>query len=101
MDYRNLGKAGVKVSPVCLGTMMFGGQTSEADSIRIIHQANELGINFIDTADMYAGGESEVVTGKAIADRRNDPPSRCRMPPTVSNGRPCSTASTIRWWWGS
>lgn len=72
MDYRNLGKAGVKVSPVCLGTMMFGGQTSEADSIRIIHQANDLGVNFIDTADMYAGGESEVVTGKAIADRRND-----------------------------
>ena len=49
MDYRNLGKCGVKVSPVCLGTMMFGGQTSEADSIRMIHQANDLGINFVDT----------------------------------------------------
>ena len=72
MEYRNLGKAGVKVSPICLGTMMFGGQTSAADSIRIIHQATDLGINFIDTADMYAGGESEVVVGKAIADRRHD-----------------------------
>ncbi|MHC4877498.1 MAG: aldo/keto reductase [Planctomycetota bacterium] len=72
MDYRNLGKAGVKVSPICLGTMMFGGQTSEADSIRIIHQAHDLGINFIDTADMYVAGESEVVVGKAIADRRDD-----------------------------
>ena len=49
MDYRNLGKAGVKVSPICLGTMMFGGQTSEADSIKIIHQANDQGVNFIDT----------------------------------------------------
>lgn len=72
MDYRNLGKCGVKVSPVCLGTMMFGGQTSEADSIRMIHQANDLGINFVDTADMYNAGESEVVCGKAIADRRHD-----------------------------
>jgi len=70
MEYRNLGKAGVKVSPICLGTMMFGGQTSEADSIRIIHQAGDLGVNFIDTANMYNAGESEVVTGKAIADRR-------------------------------
>ena len=72
MEYRNLGKAGVKVSPICLGTMMFGGQTSEADSIRIMHQAHDLGINFFDTADMYAAGDSEVVVGKAIADRRDD-----------------------------
>ncbi len=71
MDYRNLGKCGVKVSPICIGTMMFGGQTSEADSIRMIHQAGDLGINFIDTADMYNAGESEVVCGKAIADRRH------------------------------
>ncbi len=71
MDYRNLGKAGVKVSPVCLGTMMFGGQTSEADSISIIHKATDMGINFIDTANMYNAGESEVVVGKAIADRRD------------------------------
>ena len=70
MDYRTLGNCGLKVSPVCLGTMMFGGQTSEADSIRMIHQAGDMGINFIDTADMYNAGESEVVCGKAIADRR-------------------------------
>ena len=71
MDYRNLGKCGVKVSPVCLGTMMFGGQTSESDSIRIVHEALGRGVNFVDTADMYNAGESEVVTGKAIADRRD------------------------------
>lgn len=71
MDYRNLGKCGVKVSPVCLGTMMFGGQTNEADSIAIIHKACDQGINFIDTANMYNAGESERVVGRAIADRRD------------------------------
>ncbi|MEK6234367.1 MAG: aldo/keto reductase [Planctomycetales bacterium] len=71
MEYRNLGRAGVKVSPICLGTMMFGGQTNEADSIRIIHRALDEGINFLDTANMYNAGESEVVVGKAIADRRD------------------------------
>jgi aryl-alcohol dehydrogenase-like predicted oxidoreductase len=71
MDYRTLGNAGVKVSPVCLGTMMFGGQTNEADSTRIIHKALDLGINFVDTADMYNAGESEVVVGRALAGRRD------------------------------
>ena len=71
MDYRLLGRTGVRVSPLCLGTMMFGGQTTEADSIRIIHKAIDLGINFIDTADMYVAGESERIVGKAIAERRD------------------------------
>jgi aryl-alcohol dehydrogenase-like predicted oxidoreductase len=70
MNYQNLGTAGLKVSPICVGTMMFGGQTSEADSIRILHTACDAGINFFDTADMYNAGESEVVLGKAFADRR-------------------------------
>lgn len=71
MQYRTLGRAGVKVSPLCLGTMMFGGPTDEAESIRIMHKAFDQGINFFDTADMYVGGVSEVVVGKAIADRRD------------------------------
>ncbi len=71
MEYRNLGRTGVKVSRLCLGTMMFGGPASEADSIRIIHRAIDDGINFIDTANIYNAGESEVVVGKAIADRRH------------------------------
>lgn len=71
MQYRSLGRAGVKVSPLCLGTMMFGGQTSEADSIRIIHKALDQGINFIDTANSYNAGESERVVGKAIRERRD------------------------------
>jgi aryl-alcohol dehydrogenase-like predicted oxidoreductase len=70
MDYRLLGRTGVRVSPLCLGTMMFGGQTTEADSVRIIHKALDFGINFVDTADMYVAGESERVVGKAIAERR-------------------------------
>lgn len=71
MDYRLLGRTGVRVSPLCLGTMMFGGQTTEADSIRIIHKAIDLGINFVDTADMYVAGESERIVGKAIVERRD------------------------------
>lgn len=70
MHYRSLGRTGIKVSPVCLGTMMFGGQTSESDSIRIIHAALDAGVNFIDTANMYNAGESERVIGKALAGRR-------------------------------
>ncbi len=71
MEYRNVGKAGVKVSPICLGTMMFGGQTSEADSIEIMHKAFDLGINFFDTANIYNAGESEAVVGKGLRDRRD------------------------------
>ena len=66
MQYRKLGLAGVKVSPLCLGTMMFGGQTGEAESINIMHKALGEGINFFDTADIYNAGESELVVGKAI-----------------------------------
>ncbi|MCA9074754.1 MAG: aldo/keto reductase [Planctomycetaceae bacterium] len=72
MEYRQLGRRGVRVSPICLGTMMFGGQTSEEESIRIVHKALDQGINFLDTANMYNAGESEVVLGKAIAGRRDE-----------------------------
>ena len=72
MDYVNLGRTGVKVSPLCLGTMMFGGQTDEKTSHEIIHAALDRGINFLDTADIYNAGESEVVVGKAIAGRRDE-----------------------------
>ncbi|MDA0748354.1 MAG: aldo/keto reductase [bacterium] len=71
MDYVNLGKHGVKVSRLCLGTMMFGGPTEETESIRMIHRAMDEGINFIDTANVYNAGESERVLGKAIKDRRD------------------------------
>ncbi len=71
MDYRKLGRSGVSVSRLCLGTMMFGGPADEAESIRTMHRAIDLGINFFDTANMYVAGESEKVVGRAIADRRS------------------------------
>lgn len=67
MEYRNLGRTGVKVSKLCLGTMMFGRSTSQNDSIEIIEHALAEGINFVDTANVYAVGDSEVYTGKALA----------------------------------
>jgi aryl-alcohol dehydrogenase-like predicted oxidoreductase len=74
MEYRLLGRTGVKVSPLCLGAMMFGswGNNDHADAIRIIHRALDAGINFIDTADVYSGGTSEEIVGKAIEGRRDD-----------------------------
>jgi 1-deoxyxylulose-5-phosphate synthase len=67
MEYRTLGRTGVRVSPLCLGAMNFGGPTGEEDSIRIIDEALDAGINFIDTANVYNGGESEKVVGRALA----------------------------------
>jgi len=69
-----LGRTGVKVSPLCLGAMMFGawGNPDHDESIRIIHRALDAGINFIDTADVYARGESEEIVGKALAGGRRD-----------------------------
>src|SRR3954470_18580893 len=74
MEYRPLGRTGVQVSPLCLGTMMFGawGNTDHDDSIHIVHRALDAGINFIDTADVYSAGESEEIVGKALKGRRDD-----------------------------
>src|SRR5713101_9666920 len=70
MQYRPLGRSGLKISPICLGPMMFGGPTDEATSTRIVAKAREAGINFIDTADAYNGGNSEQVVGRAISNNR-------------------------------
>ncbi|OHV31782.1 MULTISPECIES: aldo/keto reductase [Pseudofrankia] len=74
MDYRVLGRTGVRVSPLCLGAMMFGawGNPDHDDSIKIIHRALDAGVNFIDTADVYSAGESEEIVGRALAGRRDD-----------------------------
>ncbi|MGP8125769.1 MAG: aldo/keto reductase [Nitrososphaerales archaeon] len=72
MMYKNLGKTGTKVSELCLGTMIFGQQVDETTAIKIINRAVDLGINFIDTADVYAEGRSEEIVGKAIRGRRDD-----------------------------
>jgi aryl-alcohol dehydrogenase-like predicted oxidoreductase len=74
MDYRLLGRTGVEVSPLALGTMMFGawGNKDTDDSIRVIRHALDSGINFVDTADVYSAGESEEIVGKALTGRRDD-----------------------------
>jgi len=84
MDHRNLGSSGVKVSPLCLGTMMFGGPTDEAAAGRIVAKAKEQGVNFIDTADGYAGGKSEEVTGRSATGG------------TTGCWRPSSATSAVR-----
>ncbi|HVX64062.1 MAG TPA: aldo/keto reductase [Pirellulales bacterium] len=80
MEYRTLGASGLLVSPICLGTMTFGSPVEEADAIRLVHAAIDLGINFIDTANVYegyarylgsAGGVAEEIVGKALRDRRD------------------------------
>src|SRR6266849_1677147 len=71
MDYRRLGESGLKVSPLCLGTMTFGDRTDAAEAGRIVASAREAGVNFIDTADVYVKGESERITGKLIASDRD------------------------------
>ena len=71
MEYRKVGRTGLKVSPACLGTMTFGDQVSEADAITMTHAAMEAGLNFIDTANMYAKGRSEEIVGKALKGRRD------------------------------
>jgi len=74
VEYRFFGRTGVKVSPLCLGAMMFGawGNPDHDESIKIIHRALDAGINFIDTADVYSRGESEEIVGKALAGGRRD-----------------------------
>ena len=72
MEYRPLGPTGVRVSPLCLGTMNFGGPTPEPEALRIIHKALDSGINFVDTANVYNRGESERVLGRALQGGRRD-----------------------------
>ncbi len=71
MEYRSLGRSGLKVAPLCLGTMMFGGPTDERDSHGIIGRARDQGFNFLDTADVYNEGRSEEVVGRAISKDRD------------------------------
>jgi aryl-alcohol dehydrogenase-like predicted oxidoreductase len=72
MNYRMLGRSGIRVSEICLGTMMFGGPTEEAEAARMVAHARDHGVNFIDTADVYTDGRSEQVTGRTIKSHRHD-----------------------------
>ena len=72
MQYRTLGKSPLKVSALCLGTMMFADQTDEATAATIVADARERGVNFIDTADIYSKGASESMVGRLLRGQRDD-----------------------------
>lgn len=71
MEYRTLGASGLKVSPICLGTLLFGSRTDETVAARIVGSARDAGVNFIDTAVSYAGGQSEAILGDLLAADRD------------------------------
>jgi len=71
MEYRKMGRTGLKVSAFCLGTMTFGRQVEEKESIQMIHSAIDAGVNFIDTADMYVNGVTEEIVAKAVKGNRD------------------------------
>ena len=100
MEYRRLGRSGLEVSIVCLGTMMFGDRTNAREASEIVAAAHDAGVNFIDTADVYANGESEAITGAAIAAKRH----RWILATKVGNAmggdenrKPFSGGSSRRW----
>src|SRR6476661_10320310 len=99
MDTRALGSTGVKVSPLCLGAMMFGawGETDHDKSIRIIHRALDAGLNFVDTADVYSRGESEEIVGKALKGRRDSVVLATKVHGKMHDEDPNWFGNTRRW----
>jgi aryl-alcohol dehydrogenase-like predicted oxidoreductase len=99
MEQRELGRTGVSVSPLCLGAMMFGawGNTDHDESIRIIHQALDAGINFVDTADVYARGESEEIVGKALKGRRDSVVLATKVHGAMHDTEPNMRGNSRRW----
>jgi aryl-alcohol dehydrogenase-like predicted oxidoreductase len=98
MHYRTLGRTGIKVSPYALGAMMFGagGNPDHADAIRMIHKALDAGINVVDTADRYSGGESEEIVGKALKGRRDDVVLATKVNGPMGDG-PNQRGNSRRW----
>ena len=91
MEYRRLGRAGIRVSRLCLGTNNFGGQVDEETTMRIIRRATDLGVNVIDTANIYTGGRSEELVGKAVRGGREDLVIATKVGLTLDEGKPNST----------
>jgi aryl-alcohol dehydrogenase-like predicted oxidoreductase len=98
VELRLLGRTGVEVSPLCLGAMMFGawGNPDHDDSIRVIHAALDAGINFVHTADVYSGGESEEIVGKALVGRRDEVVVATKFHGRMGDG-PNRSGSSRRW----
>jgi aryl-alcohol dehydrogenase-like predicted oxidoreductase len=100
MEYRRLGRSGLEVSIVCLGTMMFGDRTNAHDASEIVAHAEHAGVNFIDTADVYANGASETISGDAIRARRRRWILATKVGnviPGAENARPFTGGSSRRW----
>ena len=99
MENRQLGRTGVSVSPLCLGAMMFGawGNPDHDESIRIIHTALDAGINFVDTADVYARGESEEIVGKALKGRRDSVVLATKVHGQMHDTDPNMKGNSRRW----
>ena len=98
MELRTLGRTGLEVSSLCLGTMMFGawGEPDHEESIRVIHRALDAGINFVDTADVYSAGESEEIVGKALKGRRDEIVLATKVHGRMGEG-PNRFGNTRRW----
>jgi aryl-alcohol dehydrogenase-like predicted oxidoreductase len=100
MEYRRLGRSGLDVSIVCLGTMMFGDRTNAREAGEIVAAAHDAGVNFIDTADVYSNGESETITGAAIAAKRHRWILATKVGNVMggdANRKPFSGGSSRRW----
>jgi aryl-alcohol dehydrogenase-like predicted oxidoreductase len=99
VEQRFLGQTGVSVSPLCLGAMMFGawGNPDHDDGIRVIHHALDAGINFIDTADVYARGESEEIVGKALKGRRDSVVLATKVHGAMHDTDPNMQGNSRRW----
>jgi len=99
MEQRELGRTGVSVSPLCLGAMMFGawGNPDHDESIRVIHHALDAGINFVDTADVYARGESEEIVGKALKGRRDSVVLATKVHGEMHDTDPNMRGNSRRW----
>jgi aryl-alcohol dehydrogenase-like predicted oxidoreductase len=99
MNYRELGRTGVQVSPLCLGAMMFGawGNPDHDDSIKVIHRALDAGINFVDTADVYSAGESEEIVGKALKGRRDSVVLATKVHGSMDETDPNMKGNSRRW----
>jgi aryl-alcohol dehydrogenase-like predicted oxidoreductase len=99
MERRQLGGTGVSVSKFCLGAMMFGawGNPDHDESVRIVHRALDAGVNFIDTADVYAQGESEEIVAKALTEGRRDEVVLATKFHGAMGGDPNQQGSSRRW----
>jgi aryl-alcohol dehydrogenase-like predicted oxidoreductase len=99
VEYRELGRTGVQVSPFCLGAMMFGawGNPNHDEGIAVIHRALDAGINFIDTADVYARGESEEIVGKALKGRRDSVVLATKVHGAMHDTDPTMKGNSRRW----